>query len=83
MSRAEHDRYSALLSPAALAHPAVFADGPVHGLAVLVYGATGGVGSTLRNWPAAAAEALAIVQKDHQLPRARRLGAHYAFLADR
>ena len=61
---------------------AVFADGPVRGLTVLVHGATGGVGSiatqmTVRD----GATVIATVRDAAQLEAARALGAHHAFLA--
>jgi NADPH:quinone reductase len=65
------------------AHRAVFADGPVDGLTVLVHGAAGGVGSIATQLARrAGAQVLAVVRKDDQLARARQLGAHHAFLAD-
>jgi len=65
------------------AHRSVFADGPVDGLVVLVYGATGGVGSIATQLARrAGAQVLAVVLKDNQLAKARQLGAHHAFLAD-
>jgi NADPH2:quinone reductase len=53
---------------------AVFADGPVRGLTVLVHGAAGGVGSI--------ATQIAVV-REHQVARALQLGADHAFGADR
>ena len=65
------------------AHRAVFADGPVDGLAVLVHGATGGVGSIATQLARrGGAQVLAVVEKVDQLARAQNLGAHHAFLAD-
>jgi NADPH:quinone reductase len=65
------------------AHRAVFADGPVDGLTVLVYGAAGGVGSIATQLARrAGAQVLAVVQKSDQLAKAQQLGAHHAFLAD-
>ena len=62
---------------------AVFADGPVHGLTVLVHGAAGGVGSiATRMARRGGATVLAVVVKPEQLPRAEGFGAHHAFLAD-
>ena len=65
------------------AHRAVFADGPVDGLAVLVHGATGGVGSIATQLARrGGAQVLAVVEKVDQLARAQNLVAHHAFLAD-
>ncbi len=65
------------------AHRAVFADGPVSGLVVLVHGAAGGVGSVAtalarRN----GATVLAVVRTDSQRARAVAIGAQHAFLDD-
>ena len=58
-------------------------DGPVDGLAVLVHGATGGVGSiATQSARRGASKVLAVVEKVDQLARAQNLGAHHAFLAD-
>jgi NADPH:quinone reductase len=64
------------------AHRAVFADGPVDGLVVLVFGSTGGVGSIATQLARrGGGEVLAVVLKDDQLTKARQLGAHHTFLA--
>jgi NADPH:quinone reductase len=85
-SGAWHDLYeqaSCLGIAGITAHRAVFADGPVDGLVVLVYGATGGVGSIATQLARrGGAEVLAIVLTDNQLAQARQLGAHHTFLAD-
>jgi NADPH2:quinone reductase len=62
---------------------AVFADGPVRGLTVLVHGATGGVGSIATQMALGdGATVVATVRNDTQLDAARALGAHHTFLAD-
>ncbi len=62
---------------------AVFADGPVTGLVVLVHGATGGVGSIATQLAARdGALVLAVVRDPAQQDRARALGAAHVFLAD-
>lgn len=61
---------------------AVFADGSVAGLVVLVHGATGGVGSiAVQMARRGGATVLATVSDEDQRARALGLGAHYAFLA--
>ncbi len=63
------------------AHRAIFADGPPGGLVVLVYGATGGVGSIATQLArGSGATVLAVVRSEEQLGRARSLGARHAFL---
>ena len=53
------------------------------GLAVLVHGATGGVGSiATQSARRGGAQVLAVVEKVDQLARAQNLVAHHAFLAD-
>jgi NADPH2:quinone reductase len=65
------------------AHRAVFADGPVDGLVVLVHGAVGGVGSIATQLARrAGAQVLAVVRDAAQQERALTIGAHQAFLAD-
>lgn len=62
---------------------AVFADGPVDGLVVLVHGATGGVGSIAAQMAhRGGATVLAVVRNENQRVRARELGAHHVFLND-
>jgi NADPH2:quinone reductase len=62
---------------------AVFADGPVRGLNVLVHGAAGGVGSIATQMARRdGAHVIAVVRDHDQQQRALRLGAHTAFLAD-
>lgn len=64
------------------AHRAVFADGPVRGLVVLVHGAVGGVGSIATQLARRdGATVVAVVREETQLAKARGLGAHHAFLA--
>jgi NADPH:quinone reductase len=61
---------------------ALFADGPVRGLQVLVHGATGGVGSiALQMARRDDARVFATVRSTDQLDVARALGADHAFLA--
>jgi NADPH2:quinone reductase len=63
------------------AHRAVFADGPVTGLVVLVHGAVGGVGSIATQLARRdGGTVIAVVRKEGQLAKARDLGAHHAFL---
>jgi NADPH2:quinone reductase len=67
--------------PALTAHRAVFADGPVHGQAVLVAGAAGAVGSMatdLADW--GRATVLATVRRAEDRERARSAGAAHALL---
>lgn len=65
------------------AHRAVFADGPVDGLTVLIHGAAGGVGSIATQLARRdGASVLAVVRNDHQIGQALQLGAHYAFRND-
>jgi NADPH2:quinone reductase len=65
------------------AHRAVFADGPVDGLTVLIHGAVGGVGSIATQLARRdGANVLAVVRNDHQIDQALQLGAHYAFRYD-
>ena len=65
------------------AHRAVFADGPVDGLTVLIHGAVGGVGSiATRLARRDGANVLAVVLNDHQICQALQLGAHHAFRDD-
>lgn len=62
---------------------AVFADGPVRGLNVLVHGATGGVGSIVTQMAVRdGATVIATVRNATQLDAARALGAHHTFPAD-
>jgi NADPH:quinone reductase len=64
-------------------HRAVFADGPVTGLTVLVHGAAGGVGSIATQLARRdGATVLAVVRDDEQAARAGRLGAHHVFRGD-
>lgn len=61
----------------------VFADGPVTGLAVLIHGATGGVGSiALQMARRDGAHVIAVVRDQEQQVRASDLGAHVALLND-
>jgi NADPH:quinone reductase len=65
------------------AHRAVFADGPVDGLTVLIHGATGGVGSIATQLARRdGAHVLAVVLNDRQIGQALQLGAHHAFRND-
>ncbi|HEX6450716.1 MAG TPA: NADPH:quinone reductase [Trebonia sp.] len=62
---------------------AVFADGPVTGLSVLVHGAAGGVGSIATQMARrGGAQVAAVVRDEAQRERARELGADAVFLAD-
>ncbi|MER8700219.1 NADPH:quinone reductase [Mesorhizobium sp. M1273] len=65
------------------AHRAVFADGSVAGLSVLVHSAAGGVGSiAVQLARRDGAQVIAIVRNQAQLKAAGDIGAHHAFLAD-
>jgi NADPH:quinone reductase len=81
---ADLDEQAACLGIAGItAHRAVFADGPVNGLVVLVHGAAGGVGSIATQLARrAGATVLAVVRDDSQLTRAGQLGANHAFRND-
>ncbi|MFF1680380.1 NADPH:quinone reductase [Streptomyces sp. NPDC058256] len=60
---------------------ALFADGPPHGLTVLVYGAAGGVGSiAVQMAVRAGARVIAVVHTPAQRDFVRGLGAHEVFL---
>ena len=62
---------------------AVFADGPVRGLTVLIWGAAAGVGAVaLQMAVRDGARVLAVVRKIEQRKAALDMGAHAAFLAD-
>jgi NADPH2:quinone reductase len=65
------------------AHRAVFADGSVDGLVVLVHGAAGGVGSIAAQLARLdGAHVIAVVRSNDQVARAQRLGAQHVFLDD-
>jgi NADPH2:quinone reductase len=65
------------------AHRAIFADGSVAGLSVLVHGAAGGVGSiAVQLARRDGAQVIAIVRDQAQLKAVREIGAHHAFLTD-
>jgi NADPH2:quinone reductase len=62
---------------------ALFADGPVSGLSVLVHGAAGGVGSiAVQMARRAGAHVIAVVRDEAQQQRALAFGAHQSFLTD-
>jgi NADPH:quinone reductase len=62
---------------------ALFSDGPVRDLTVLVHGAAGGVGSIAVQMAARdGALVLATVRRPAQVEAVRALGAHHVFLAD-
>jgi NADPH:quinone reductase len=61
---------------------AVFADGPVAGLVVLVHGAAGGVGSIATQMAVRAGATVIAVVRPAQKQRARELGATHAFASD-
>ena len=63
------------------AHRAVFADGPVTGLDVLVQGAAGGVGSIATQMARRDGARVLAVVRPGQEDRARELGAEHVFLA--
>jgi NADPH2:quinone reductase len=58
---------------------AVFADGPVSGLAVLVHGAAGGVGSIATQMALRDGATVIAVVRAAQKQRAKELGAHHVF----
>ncbi|MER9969184.1 NADPH:quinone reductase [Mesorhizobium sp. M0060] len=65
------------------AHRAIFADGSVAGLSVLVHGAAGGVGSiAVQLARRDGAQVIAIVRDQAQVNAVGEIGAHHAFLAD-
>ena len=61
---------------------AVFADGPVRGLHVLIHGATGGVGSIATQMAVRAGAIVIAGVRDGQQARALELGAHHAVVTD-
>jgi len=64
-------------------HRAVFADGPLGGLTVLVWGAASGVGAVaLQMAQRAGARVLAVVRRADQVPSVRAMGATEAWRAD-
>ena len=65
------------------AYRALFADGPIGGLNVLVYGAAGGVGSIVTQLAARdGAHVMGVVRTSAQQDTVRALGAHQVFLAE-
>ncbi len=80
----EIDEQAACLGIAGItAHRAVFADGPVAGLTVLVHGAAGGVGSIATQLARrGGATVLAVLRDDDQITKALQLGAHHAYRND-
>jgi NADPH2:quinone reductase len=80
-SAADLDAQASCLGIAGItAHRAVFADGPVDGLTMLVHGAVGGVGSIATQLARrAGANVLAVVLDDRQIDQALQLGAHHAY----
>ena len=75
------DEQAACLGIAGItAHRAVFADGPVRGLDVLVQGATGGVGSIATQLARRDGASVLAVVRPGQEERARELGAEHLFL---
>ena len=61
---------------------AVFADGPVQGLRVLVHGATGGVGSIATQMALRDGATVIAGVRDGQQARARELGAEHVLVTD-
>jgi NADPH2:quinone reductase len=78
------DEQAACLGIAGItAHRAVFADGPVDGLVVLVHGAAGGVGSIATQLARrGGATVLAVVRDQAQVAKSEQLGAHHVFRND-
>lgn len=64
-------------------HRAVFADGPVTGLHVLVHGAVGGVGAIATQMAVRGGATVVAVVREGQQERARALGAHHVLDAAR
>ncbi|MET3803050.1 NADPH2:quinone reductase [Nakamurella sp. UYEF19] len=64
-------------------HRAVFADGPVEGLHVLVWGATGGVGSIGTQMARRGNATVLAIVRTAQFEQARTLGAHHVLDATR
>jgi NADPH2:quinone reductase len=65
------------------AHRALFADGPLRDLDVLIHGAAGGVGGIATQLALrAGARVIAVVRDDAQADRAHRLGATHVLRAD-
>jgi NADPH:quinone reductase len=62
---------------------AVFADGPVNGLVVLVHGAAGGVGSIATQMAVRDGATVIAVTRPAQKHRAQELGATHVFASDR
>ena len=63
-------------------HRAVFADGSVNGLTVLVHGAVGGVGSIATQMAVRDGATVIAVARPAQIQRAQELGAHHVFASD-
>jgi NADPH2:quinone reductase len=78
------DEQAACLGIAGItAHRAVFADGPVDGLVVLVHGAAGGVGSIATQLArSGGATVLAVVRDEAQVAKAEQLFAGHVFRTD-
>jgi NADPH:quinone reductase len=78
------DEQAACLGIAGItAHRALFADGPVDGLVVLVHGAAGGVGSIATQLARrGGATVVAVVRDQPQVVTAEQLGARHAFRTD-
>jgi NADPH:quinone reductase len=78
------DEQAACLGIAGItAHRAVFADGSVDGLVVVVHGAVGGVGSIAAQLARRdGALVIAVVRDGDQVARAQRLGARHVLLGD-
>jgi NADPH2:quinone reductase len=76
------DEQAACLGIAGItAHRALFADGTVDGLVVLIHGAAGGVGSIATQLARRdRGNVLAVVRNADQRRRAERFGAHHVFL---
>ncbi len=78
-----HAQASCLGIAGITAHRAIFADGPVTGLAVLVHGAVGGVGSIAAQLARRdGARIIAVVRNNEQRTRARGLGIEHVLLDD-
>jgi NADPH2:quinone reductase len=81
---ADLDEQAACLGIAGItAHRAIFADGSVRGLVVLVHGAVGGVGSIAMQLALAdGATVIGLVRDENQCATAEALGAHDVLLSD-
>jgi NADPH:quinone reductase len=77
-ARVSFEQGACLGIPGITAHRALFADGPIEGLTVLIAGATGGVGSVATQLAAwGGAVVIGAVRNSRDVERARELGARH------